>query len=140
MSGDELTLTIMCPIKVSSTSDRYRQNININHKFQLTADEPLDLGGNDAGATPIELVLAGLGSCKAITLKMYAERKDWQLERVDVDIDHQKVNQQYQISVRLHLTGNLTDEQTQRLREIADKCPVHKLLESSAQIETILAE
>ena len=131
---------IMYPIKVSLTSDRYRQNITINNKFQLAADEPLDLGGNDAGATPVELVLAGLGSCKAITLKMYAERKDWELESVDVDITHQKVNQQYQISVRLHLTGNLTDEQKQRLLKIADKCPVHKLLESSAQIETVLAE
>ncbi|MEM6611381.1 MAG: OsmC family protein [Cyanobacteria bacterium P01_C01_bin.72] len=131
---------VMYPIKVSATSDRYRQNININNKFQLTADEPLDLGGNDAGATPVELVLAGLGSCKAITLKMYAERKDWELERVDVDIKHQQVNRKYHISVRLHLTGNLTDEQKQRLREIADKCPVHKLLESAAQIETVIVE
>ncbi len=130
----------MHPIKISSTSDRYRQDITINDKFHLTADEPLDLGGDDAGATPVELVLAGLGSCKAITLKMYAERKGWELASVDVDVSHQKINQQYQISVRLHLTGNLTDDQRQRLLKIADKCPVHKLLQSEAQIETILAD
>lgn len=130
----------MYPIKISSTSDRYRQDISINDKFHLTADEPKDLGGNDVGATPIELLLAGLGSCKAITLKMYAERKGWELTKVGVDVDHQKIDRQYQISVRLHLAGNLTDEQKQRLLKIADKCPVHKLLQSEAQIETILAD
>lgn len=129
---------VMYPIKVSSTSDPYRQKININDKFELTADEPLSIGGSDAGATPVELVLAGLGSCKAITLKMYAERKGWKLTHVDVDVFHQKINQQYQISAHLHLEGDLTDEQKQRLLEIADKCPVHKLLQSSAQIETLL--
>ncbi|MEM8675066.1 MAG: OsmC family protein [Cyanobacteria bacterium P01_G01_bin.67] len=130
----------MYPIKISSTSDRYRQDISINDKFHLTADEPKDLGGNDEGATPMELVLAGLGSCKAITLKMYAERKGWELTKVEVDVDHQKIDRQYQISVRLHVAGNLTDEQKQRLLKIADKCPVHKLLQSEAQIETILAD
>ena len=130
----------MYPIKISSTSARYRQDITINNKFHLTADEPLDLGGDYEGATPVELVLAGLGSCKAITLKMYAERKGWNLTHVDVAISHQKINQQYQISVRLHLAGNLTEDQRQRLLEVADKCPVHKLLKSEAQIETILAD
>ena len=130
----------MHPIKISSTSDRYRQDITINDKFHLNADEPLDLGGDDAGATPVELVLAGLGSCKAITLKMYAEGKGWELKSVEVDVSHQKINRQYQISVRLYLTGDLTDDQRQRLLKIADKCPVHKLLQSEAQIETILAD
>ena len=129
---------VMHPIKVSSTNDRYRQSININDKFELTADEPINIGGSDAGATPVELVLAGLGSCKAITLKMYAERKGWKLTHVDVNVFHQKIKQQYQISAHLHLEGDLTDEQKQRLLEIAEKCPVHKLLQSSAQIETLL--
>ena len=129
---------IMHPIKVSSTNDRYRQKININDKFELTADEPISIGGNDAGATPVELVVAGLGSCKAITLKMYAERKGWELTHVDANIFHQKINQKYQITAHLHLEGDLTDEQKQRLLEIADKCPVHKLLQSSVEIETLL--
>lgn len=130
----------MSTVKVSSTSDRFRQDININNKFQLTADEPTDLGGTDMGACPIDLVLAGLGSCKAITLQMYAERKGWELENVEIDIDQQQVNRQYQISVRLHLLGNLSLDQKQRLLIIADKCPVHKLLKSSMQIKTVLAE
>lgn len=130
----------MYPIKITSTSARYRQDITINDKFHFAADEPLDLGGDDSGPTPVELVLAGLGSCKAITLKMYSERKGWELTHVDVNVTHQKIDQQYQILVNLHLEGNLTDEQKQRLLEIADKCPVHKLLQSEAQIETVLAD
>lgn len=130
----------MYPIKISSTAALYRQDITINDKFSLTADEPLELGGDDTGATPVELVLAGLGSCKAITIKMYAARKDWELKSVEVDVSHQKINRQYQISVRLHLVGNLTDDQRQRLLKISDQCPVHKLLQSEAEIETILAD
>lgn len=61
-------------ITVSSTPARFRHDISIGNKFHLTADEPLDVGGDDTGPTPLDFVLAGLGSCQAITLKMYAER------------------------------------------------------------------
>ena len=128
----------MNSIKISSTSDLYRQNISIHDKFHLTVDEPQDLGGDDKGATPVELVLAGLGSCKAITLQMYAERKGWDLANIEVDVSHKKVNRKYQILVSLALKGNLSEEQKQRLLQIADKCPVHKLLQASAEIETVL--
>lgn len=130
----------MNPIKVSSTSSRYRQNIAIDDKFNLTADQPLELGGDDAGPTPMELLLASLGSCKTITIKMYAERKGWELTKVDVELTYQKVNHKYEIVSRLNLEGNLTHEQRQRLLQLADKCPVHKLLKSEAKIETILID
>jgi len=104
----------MYPIKISSTAALYRQDITINDKFSLTADEPLEL--------------------------VYAARKGWELKSVEVDVSHQKINRQYQISVRLHLVGNLTDDQRQRLLKISDQCPVHKLLQSEAEIETILAD
>ncbi|MEM7595000.1 MAG: OsmC family protein [Cyanobacteria bacterium P01_A01_bin.83] len=125
-------------VKVSSTSARYQQDITINDKFQLIADEPLDLGGDDAGATPVELLIAALGSCKAITLRMYAERKGWDLTGVEVNLTHQKSDRQYHIVANLKLKGNLTEDQRQRLLKIADKCPVHKLLKAEAQIKTIL--
>lgn len=128
----------MNQVTISSTSSRYRQNITINNKFHLTADEPLDLGGDDSGATPMELVLSGLGSCKAITLKMYAERKGWELNHVEVNVTYQKIDRQEQIVAHLRLEGNLTDEQKQRLLVIADKCPVHKLLKSEVEIKTII--
>ena len=124
-------------VKVSSTSARYQQDITINDKFQLIADEPLGLGGDDAGATPVELLIAALGSCKAITLRMYAERKGWDLTGVEVNLTHQKSDRQYHIFANLKLMGNLTEDQRQRLLKIADKCPVHKLLKAEAQIKTI---
>ncbi len=130
----------MYPITVSSTTSRYRQDITIGDKFHLSADEPLDLGGDDAGPTPIDFILAGLGSCKAITVKMYAERKGWDLVHIDVDVTHQKINQQYKIFAHLYIEGNLTTEQRQRLIEIANRCPVHKLLKSEVEIETKLTE
>lgn len=126
----------MYPIKVSSTSERYRHNISIGDKFYLTADEPIEVGGDDKGPTPVDFVLAGLGSCKAITVKMYAERKGWELTDVNVDVNSKKIDNQYHIFARLHLEGNLTPEQKQRLLEIANKCPVHKLLANEVEIET----
>ena len=128
----------MYPIKISSAGDRYRQDITINDKFHLIADEPKDLGGDDAGATPVELLMAALGSCKAMTMQIYAKRKGWELAGVKVDVDHQQIKRKYHISVRLHLAGNLTAEQKQRLLEISSKCPVHKLLQSEAEINTTL--
>ena len=130
----------MYPIKVSSTSERYRHDITIGEKFHLIADEPLEVGGDDKGPTPLDFVLAGLGSCKAITAKMYAERKGWHLTDVNVDVWSKKVDNQYQyrIFAILHLEGNLTQEQKQRLLEIANKCPIHKLLASEIEIQTTL--
>lgn len=128
----------MKSVTISSTSARYRQDIAIKNKFHLTADEPLDVGGDDTGPAPMELVLSGLGSCKAITLKMYAERKGWELTHVEVNVTEQKIDGKFQILAHLHLEGNLTDEQKQRLLAIADKCPIHKLLKSEVEIKTTL--
>lgn len=128
----------MYPVQVSSTSERYRHDIAIGDKFHLTADEPLEVGGNDKGPTPLDFVMAGLGSCKAITIKMYAERKGWELTEVKVDVTSKKVNNQYQIFASVYVEGNLTESQKQRLLEIANKCPVHKLIASEVEIETTL--
>lgn len=69
----------MTLVRVSSNTSRYGQDVSIR-QFQLGADEPSALGGGDTGPAPLEWILAGLGSCKAITLKMYTERKGWKLE------------------------------------------------------------
>lgn len=130
----------MNSIQISSAGDRYRQDIMIHDKFHVIADEPIDLGGDDAGATPVELLMAALGSCKAMTMQIYAKRKGWELAGVKVDVDHQQIKRKYHISVCLHLAGNLTSEQKQRLLEISSKCPVHKLLQSEAEINTVLAD
>ena len=101
-------------------------------KHQLTVDEPIDLGGEDEGINPIPLLLSSLGSCKAITVKMYADRKDWPLEEVLVRLTHEvQTSEQQQttyIQCYISFKGDLDEVQKQRLFKIAEKCPVHKIL------------
>jgi len=106
----------------------------------LVADEPVDNGGKDAGPTPSELVLAGLAACTASTLRMYIDRKDWEVERIDLELSIQtektETGQISRIDRVINITGNITDEQKARLLEIADKCPVHRLLTNPIEIKT----
>ena len=125
----------MTSVRVSSNASRFGQDVTIR-QFQLVADEPPALGGQDAGPAPFEWVLAGLGACKAITLKMYAERKGWKLESVAVDLSYENQDNQHHIHAELTLEGELDEEQRQRLRAIADRCPVHRLLTSPVAIQT----
>ncbi|BDM82009.1 OsmC family protein [Acaryochloris marina] len=127
----------MISVQVASNHSRYGQDISIRH-LNLAADEPPSLGGDDVGPTPTELVLAGLGSCKAITLQMYAERKGWKLESVAVELSYDSAVQQPTIQAKLSLRGDLDEKQRQRLRDISDRCPVHKLLTTSVAIQTQL--
>ncbi|MBK8024069.1 MAG: OsmC family protein [Chloroflexi bacterium] len=106
--------------------------------FTLTADEPLTDGGANLGPMPTELMLAALGACSAITAKLYAQRKGWDVQSIEVDLDsdrHKKADfPQYtgdgdfvrSFTQRLRFIGDLTDEQRARLLEIAGKCPVHR--------------
>jgi putative redox protein len=127
----------MASVQVSSNASRYGQDIALR-QFQLMADEPLSVGGGDQGPTPTELLLAALGSCKAITIKMYAERKGWPLENVYVAAEMQTVDRQSVITAYLTVVGDLSAEQRDRLREIGDRCPVHRLLSAGTPIQTLL--
>ena len=101
-----------------------------NHRW--LADEPESLGGADEGPAPMEMVMAGLGACTSMTLRMYAKRKEWALEKVTVDLRHVKGEKGAEsIERHIHIEGNLDDEQRQRLLEIANKCPVHRTLMNS---------
>lgn len=107
------------------------------------ADEPPEAGGLGSGPTPYDLLAAGLGSCTAMTLRMYARGKQLPLERVTVTVGHSRRRGAAPSDLftrRLLLTGDLSDEQRQRLAEIADKCPVHRTLERGAAMETELGE
>ena len=102
----------------------------------LRADEEVEKGGGDSGAAPHELLLAALGSCTAMTLKVYAERKGWPLKDVHVRLNGATGESGLAITREVTLEGDLTAEQRQRLIEIADKCPVHRSLVGEISIAT----
>ncbi|MGF1510081.1 MAG: alpha/beta fold hydrolase [Myxococcota bacterium] len=112
------------------------------------ADEPVRLGGNDSGMTPYEYLLAALGTCTAMTLKLYAQRKQWPLDEVRVGLRHERTHRSdaegegrvEKLFRTLDIVGNLEAEQRARLLEIADRCPVHRTLESCPEIVTDLLE
>lgn len=130
-------------ITVSETGEgSYTQAIE-NGRHTITADEPLDMGGLDKGPDPFELLLGGLGACTTMTIRMYADRKGWPLEKVSVKLTHRKEddmgNTVVDIITRdITLTGKLDEEQRARLLEIANKCPVHKTLENQPRLLTRL--
>ena len=116
-------------------SGKLGQDIEIGtHK--LRADERAEKGGDDNGPEPHELLLAALGSCTAMTLKVYADRKGWPLRDVGVRLTGSSADGTYVILRQLTLTGELDAEQRQRLIEIAQKCPVHKTLTGAIVITT----
>lgn len=106
----------------------------------LVADEPQGNGGKDSGPTPTELILSGLAACTASTLRMYADRKEWDVERIDLElsihIEKTDIGQISHIETILDITGSVTPEQKERLLEIAGKCPIHKLLSNPIAIVT----
>ncbi len=121
-------------------------------RHMLRADEPEDVGGLDSGPGPYDLLLAGLGACTSMTLRMYANRKGWPLEHVSVTLAHDKIHAQDcadcetkagrvdRITRRLAVAGALDADQRAKLLEIADKCPVHRTLTSEVSIVTEMAE
>lgn len=111
--------------------------VNITARsHSLTADEPPTLGGADAGMAPYDLLLASLGACTAITLRMYAKRKEWPLQFVDVDLRFSREDDHARIDRRITMGGPISPEQMQRLLEIAEKTPVTLTLKSGTQILT----
>lgn len=122
---------------------RYQQEVRAG-QHRLIADEPVSMGGADAGPAPFDFLMSGLGACTSMTLRMYAERKELPLTRISVELSHEKIEldgvKRDQITRRLRLTGDLSQEQRQRLLEIAGKCPVHKALSGSIDLPCLLAD
>lgn len=123
----------------------------LDGRHRLVADEPLAVGGNDAGPNPYELLLMSLGACTAMTLRLYARRKQWPLERVAVRLSHARIHAEDcaecetraglvdRIECEIELKGPLDAAQRARLLEIAEMCPVHRTLTSEINIQSRLA-
>jgi putative redox protein len=125
----------MRSIRVTNAKGPFAQEISVGaHK--LISDVVIGEGGEDRGPSPHEYLAAALGSCTAMTIKMYAQRKDWPLENTEIDVDIKETPGNATFERKIRLIGLLDDTQKKRLLEIADHCPVHKTLTSIIKIET----
>ena len=115
-----------------------------NGRQTWLADEPISAGGSDIAPTPVDMLLGAVASCKVITAQMYAARKEWPLEWVTIALAHEQERGSNgivtTISSEMTFGGALNDEQKARLLQIADKCPVHKILTNEVVVTSTLAE
>ena len=130
---------------------KFQNTVSIG-PHHLLADEPAAAGGEDSGPGPYDFLLAGLGACKSMTMRLYADRKSFPLERATVTLNHNKIYARDceecetregmldQIEVAIGLEGPLDADQRKRILEIADKCPVHRTLTSEIRIVTRAAD
>jgi len=134
-------------VSVETASGKFQQTVRVgNHLF--LADEPESFGGTDSGPSPYDLLLAALGSCTSMTMKMYADRKGIALKSVHIVLEHSREhvddcqscnNDDNRIDVidrSITLEGDLSEEDRRKLLEIAEKCPVHRTLENRIDIHT----
>ncbi|MGW4897587.1 OsmC family protein [Kitasatospora sp. NPDC004240] len=118
----------------TSTGDDYRVDVR-SGRHKLSADEPESAGGADTATTPVGLLLSALGSCTAITLRMYAQRKGWPLETVRVHLGYEKGPEEaVRITRRIDLVGDLDDTQRARLLDIAERTPVTRAVTAGTPI------
>lgn len=127
---------------VTLGTEDYRTRVSArSHEFYI--DEPGTLNGGDTAQDPYETLLGALGACKAITVRMYAQRKGWDLKSVRLDLAHSRPNGRgnpEQIDISISFEGNLDEDQRKRLKEIANACPVQKTILGELSINSILEE
>lgn len=107
-----------------------RHEVDINKRHTIITDEPANLGGTDTGPAPHELLPATLASCIATMISMYTQGKGWQLSGVSVDVEYDHESTPRHFDVAVHLPDGLTPDQIERLRRVADSCPVRRAMEA----------
>jgi uncharacterized OsmC-like protein len=134
-------------VLVRGPATGFRTEVDVGG-HHLTVDEPIPVGGGDSGPSPYEMLLAALGSCTAMTLRIYADKRKWPLERASVKLQHRKVHAQDCVDCDhkttrmdvvdrvITLEGPLDESQRAKLLEIAERCPVHQTLASSIKVNT----
>lgn len=138
----------MAQVIVKTGTEKYKTVIRTSN-HELIADEPRPIG-TDQGPNPYEFLLMAVGSCVGMTLRMYADRKGWDLQDIEVELDQKRVHAKdcedcesdtgyiHVIEKKLTFKGELTDEQRTRLLEISNRCPVQKTLMNEIKVETLL--
>lgn len=129
--GDNRTVT------ATLRKDIYRTEISTS-VHTLFADEPAEVGGKDSGPTPGDFMRMSLASCTAITLRMYADRKKWEVNEIQVTVSSEKDTYKTMFQCLISLSGNIDEKQRLRLLEIAHACPVHKVFSNPISINTEL--
>ena len=124
-------------MKASATRESSFRHVVRVRGHEFTADEGADVGGEDAGPSPQELLAASLASCTAITMEMYAQRKGWDIGGVEVACEYTPAERgcPTKFDLVLRLSDDLSDEQVERLRVIAAKCPVHRTLDGEVMFD-----
>ena len=112
--------------------------------LNILADEPIEVGGQNKGLAPTQLLLSSVGACKAITMRMYANRKEWKVDKIDIQVSSEVQRSEQQqttyIKCNIFIEGDLDEEQKKRLYAIGEKCPVHKMLMNPIVIESNLID
>ncbi|MFQ5447583.1 MAG: OsmC family protein [Saprospiraceae bacterium] len=127
------------PITARIGLKKYKTTLQ-NGTHHLVADEPHELGGEDQGPMAGTLLKMALGACTAITLRMYADRKGWDLQEVIAKVDYEKTGEGTIFHRQLEFTGQLDEKQRKRLMQIANACPVHRVLSGPIDIETEIVD
>lgn len=120
--------------------DKYVTKIHSSNGNDLIADEPLESGGQNLGFAPGELLASALGACTCITMRMYADRKEWPVDSISITVNYERNKETRTSHFRKEITikGQLDEEQTKRLLQIADKCPIHFTLSNPITMETVV--
>jgi putative redox protein len=125
--------------KVHSVTKQQFTTVISNEKHQIISDEPEDIGGADKGLRPTELLHASLASCSAITMRMYANRKEWNLGEINIDVERFEDEEEPYLTKSITISEPLDEQQLKRVLVIAGKCPVHKLLSKAIEIRSDIA-
>jgi putative redox protein len=121
---------------IARQREKYTHDVKVR-KHHLTADEPEESGGEDMGPNPQELLAASLASCTAITIEMYANRKRWDVSGLEVDCDYTPAERGCATNFKLvmRMPAHLSEEQVEKLRVIAAKCPIHRTLDGEVMFD-----